>query len=100
MEAEICHTHHSNTLTPEPKSETLTMLDFKRQVQILVGRKYIRSIVKDAEKMFGSFYQSRKHMNSYTTLYLDKSHIGPNMKYCCHVSAGAVSAHSITPETT
>ena len=50
---------------------------------------YITRIAKNASKMVGSFYRSRKYLSPSSILYLYKSQIRPTMEYCCHIWAGA-----------
>ena len=46
-------------------------------------------VAKNASKMVGSFYRSRKYLSPSSILYLYKSQIRSTMEYCCHVWTGA-----------
>ena len=50
---------------------------------------YILSVVKEASKMVGSFFRSKRFLTPAAILYLYKSQIRPRMEYCCHIWAGA-----------
>ena len=50
---------------------------------------YILSVAKEAGKMVGSFFRSKKYLTPAAILYLYKSQIRPKMEYCCHIWAGA-----------
>ena len=56
---------------------------------------YIASIAKDAARMVGSFYRSRKYLTPSALLYLYKSQIRLKMEYCCHLWAGC-SQHALS----
>ena len=50
---------------------------------------YISNIAKNASRMVGSLYRSKKYLLPSSILYLYKSQIRPTMEYCCHIWAGA-----------
>ena len=50
---------------------------------------YILSVAKEAGKMVGSFFRTRKYLTPAAILYLYKSQIRPRMEYCCHIWSGA-----------
>ena len=53
---------------------------------------YILSVAKEAGRMVGSFYRSKKFLTPAAILYLYKSQIRPKMEYCCHIWSGASDA--------
>ena len=52
---------------------------------------YIISIARTASKKIGALIHFMRFISPKVGLYLYKSTIGPFMKYCCHVWAGAPS---------
>ena len=53
----------------------------------------IFSIVKTASKKIRALCRSIKFLSLKVSLYLCKSIVRPRMKYCCHVSADALSCY-------
>ena len=56
---------------------------------------YIKCVARDAARMVGSFYRSKKFLTPSALLYLYKSQIRPRMEYCCHLWDGS-SQHSLS----
>ena len=54
---------------------------------------YIISIAKIASKKIGALICSMRFLSPEVAMYLLKYTIGPCMKYCCHVLAGAPSCY-------
>ena len=54
---------------------------------------YISSIAKIASKKIGALICSMRFLSPEVAMYLLKYTIGPCMKYCCHVLAGAPSCY-------
>ena len=48
---------------------------------------YVACVAKEAARMVGSFYRSRKYLTPNALLYLYKSQIRLRMEYCCHLLA-------------
>ena len=49
---------------------------------------YVACVAKEAARMVGSFYRSRKYLTPNALFYLYKSQIRLRMEYCCHLWAG------------
>ena len=76
----------NSTLEDAPCLERLLGLKFTLDLR---WNSYILSVAKEASKMVGSFFRSKRYLTPPAILYLYKSQIRPRMEYCCHIWAGA-----------